>query len=188
MSNNDTGFLSMIIGPMYSGKTSYLIDLYKKLQLSNISTFVINYSEDTRYGNNVISTHDSIKIPCSMSLDLTSIITQDVIKNHKVFLINEGQFFDDLYEVVTKLINNYDKHVYIAALSSDFKQSSFPQISQIMSQSDEIILKKAICGVCKNGTKATFTHRLTSEKSIKVIGTNAYVPVCRKCYNKLNTH
>lgn len=185
---NDNGFLTLIIGPMYSGKSSALIDLYKKYKISKINTFVVNYSEDIRYGNNILSSHDQTNIPCVMSLNLKSVITKEVINNNEVFLINEGQFFDDLSEIVLNLVDVHKKIVFVNGLDSDFKRNIFKQITLLIPVADEIIKKKAICKICENGTLGIFTHRLSNDTDIKVIGTDLYIPVCRKCYLNLNSN
>ena len=60
----DNGYLKIILGCMYAGKTSKLINIYNMMKLSNISTMVINYEEDNRYDANLLSTHDKKMIPC----------------------------------------------------------------------------------------------------------------------------
>ena len=179
---SDTGFLELIIGPMFSGKTTYLLSLHKQYVLSNMKTCVINYSEDKRYHNSKLSTHDKVMIDCNNTLTLKGFLTDNIIQQNDVFLINEGQFFDDLYECVLTLVETHNKIVHICGLDGDFKRNSFGDIIRLIPLSDNIVKKHAICTFCANGTKALFSHRLTNEQSIKIIGSSNYAPLCRKCY------
>jgi len=111
-------------------------------------------------------------------------MTDENLKTHEVFLINEGQFFPDLYDCVKELVNIYHKKVYVCGLDSDYRMEKFGQILDLIPISDNVKKYKAICAICKNGTKAIFSKRITKEKEQKIIGTNNYIPVCRKCYFK----
>ena len=70
----DQGYLKIILGCMYAGKTSKLINIYNMMKLSNIPTMVINYEEDNRYDVNLLSTHDKKMIPCVKTLKLMDLI------------------------------------------------------------------------------------------------------------------
>jgi thymidine kinase len=183
---NNSGYLSLIIGPMYSGKTTHLIDLYKKYENDNIPTLVINYAEDTRYHKSLLSTHDKIMIPCFSCYNIEEIMNEFNIHTYKVFLINEGQFFNHLKENVIKLVEKYKKTVHVCGLDGDFRRNGFEQITSLISYSDEIIKKYSICKYCKINTRALFSHRISNETEIKVIGSDNYIPLCRNCYLTYN--
>lgn len=182
-----SGTLTLIIGPMYSGKTSAILDLYRKYGFSKIPTMVINYAEDTRYSETMLSTHDKIMIPCVNLITLNDIITRENLEKYQVFLINEGQFFGDLKDCVIELVEKYNKCVYVCGLDGDFKRNGFPQILELIPYSDHIIKKTSICKGCEDGTNALFSHRLSKEKQVKVIGHDNYIPLCRKCYIQYTT-
>lgn len=182
MNMNNQGYLELIIGPMFSGKTTHLLSLHKQYELSNMNTCVINYSEDKRYHHSMLSTHDKNMIQCNNTLSLREFLTDDIIHSNKVFLINEGQFFDDIYECTVELVEKHNKYVHIAGLDGDFKRNVFGSLLRLVPLCDKITKKTAICSSCANGTKALFSHRLTNEQSIKVIGSSNYAPLCRKCY------
>ena len=99
-SSNFGGYLELIIGPMYSGKTSKLLELYKQFTFCGIKTLVINYSEDKRYSETELSTHDKIMIPCKQAYDLFDDICSfedgEEAKNK----------FKDFYESQFKYSNN----------------------------------------------------------------------------------
>lgn len=185
----DTGFLKIIMGPMFSGKTSCIIELNRKYSLTDMKILVINYAEDKRYSSTMLSTHDKIMIPCLNILKMEDIFKPFVIENmirnindYDVILINEAQFMPDLKEYVIELVEDYNKIVYIFGLDGDFKRDGFKQMMELIPYADEIEKKYAICKNCKDGTRALFSHRLTSETDVKVIGSDNYIPLCRKCY------
>lgn len=210
LNNNDVGFLKLIMGPMFAGKTSSIIELTKKYKYTNMNILVINYAEDKRYSENMLSTHDNIVIPCLNLLNLKDVLSfidngemvhkiedegredetdvkqveKDV--NYNVILINEAQFFPDLKEVVIKLVEKYCKIVYIFGLDGDFKRNGFTPMMELIPYADEIEKKYSICKNCKDGTRALFSHRLSNETEIKVIGSSNYIPLCRKCYLEFN--
>ena len=77
---------------------------------------------------------------------------------------------------------NIKKHIYVCGLDGDYQMKKFGQILDIIPMCNEVEKLSAICAMCKNGTKAYFTLRLTNEKDQKVIGAKNYIPVCRKCH------
>ena len=176
----EQGYLKIILGCMYAGKTSKLINIYKMMKFSNITTLVINYAEDKRYDNTKLSTHDKNMIPCVQTLKLIDLINNKEI-SEKVIIINEGQFFQDLEIFVIKMLKR-KKHIYVCGLDGDYQMKKFGQILDIIPLCNEVEKLSAICSICKNGTKAYFTKRITDEKGQKVIGTDNYLPVCRNCH------
>lgn len=181
-SNFTSGYLQLIIGPMFSGKTSTILELKKQYDLCNIDSCVINYAEDKRYDDSLLSTHDQQKITCTNLISLTPLLDTDILQKYTVFFINEGQFFPDLFQVVKLLVEKYSKIVYVCGLDSDFKRNSFDEMIKLYPIADNIIKKYSLCVNCKNGTKALFSYRKSNEKEIKVIGSDNYIPLCRKCY------
>ena len=181
----NNGYLKIIVGPMFSGKTSELITISRLYKRCEISVCIINYSGDTRYGHsNILTTHDNIMIPC-ISLDsLETILSSESFLKNKVILINEAQFFEDLYIVVKKLVEDHNKIVYICGLDGDYRRESFGDILKLIPLCDEITKKHAICNFCKNGNRGIFTKRLTNETKQKMIGYENYESVCRKCFKK----
>jgi thymidine kinase len=177
--SHGTGYLKIILGPMFSGKTTELVRIYNKYNSGNIKCCVVNHSSDTRYDNSLLSTHDQYKIKSFNCNKLKDIM--HFAKEYDVFLINEGQFFDDLVSVVKYLINNCNRCVYVCGLDGDFKREKFGQILDLIPYCDDVIKLKAICKKCKT-KEAIFTHRLTNEKKQTVVGNDNYTALCRKCY------
>ena len=198
-SKNTASYLELIIGPMYSSKSTMLLEIYKKCKFCNIPVIIINHSIDTRYHESMVSTHDKIMAPCIQTTKLTSIWDYNDIEskfnekgeNHiklrtaNVILINEGQFFEDLYEVVVDMLK-HNKRVYVCGLDSDFERKKFGQILDLIPLCDKVNKLTSLCSQCKDGTPGIFSMRLTSEKQQTLVGSDNYIPVCRKCYENKN--
>ena len=200
----DCGYLEIIKGPMFSGKTTRIMDIYKKYSFCDIKTIVINYENDNRYSDDMLSSHDKIMIPCIKALTLRDIVniadasakatpslSASVTGKYaiefleaKAILINEGQFFGDIVEWVTLAVEKYHKNVYICGLNSDFKRHKFGNWLDLETISDNVIVLHSFCSKCKR-RPAIFSHRLSKEQELEVIGSDCYIPVCRKCYNVL---
>jgi thymidine kinase len=174
------GYLELILGPMYSGKTTRLIEHYRAYKYIGKRIVVINYSLDTRYSNTMLSSHDRCEIPCIF----TSTLNKDLWSNADVVLINEGQFFQDLVPAVQEMVEIYGKKVHICGLDGDFQRQRFGTILDLIPLCDKVEKLTAFCGMCMDGTPAVFSHRVTNESEQIVIGSDNYVPVCRGCYNK----
>jgi thymidine kinase len=204
--NNKQSYLELFIGPMFSGKTSKLVEIYKQCLFCNIQVAVINHSIDKRYDDTLLSTHDKIMIPCIQTnklidvwyyktdkrgnegLDEDDIIWRqfdDTIKliNADVILINEGQFFEDLCPAVDHMLK-HNKKIYVCGLDGDFERKKFGQILDLIPLCDKITKMTSLCSLCKNGTAGIFSKRISSEKEQTVVGSDNYIPVCRTCYEK----
>jgi len=195
------GYLEIILGPMYASKTTRLVEIYNQCRFCDIPVVAINHNIDNRYDQqSTIVTHDQAKIPCIKTNSLKNIWNPDIevfsdktingsqdsiscliTKNSNVILINEGQFFDDLYEVVNDMINN-GKRVYVCGLDGDFERKKFGQILDLIPLCDKVTKLTSLCSKCKNGTPGIFSMRLTNEKEQTIIGSSNYIPVCRECY------
>ena len=183
-----TAYLELIIGPMFSGKTSKLIEVYKQCKFCNIPVSIINHSLDNRYHDTMLSSHDNIMAPCLKANTLNDIWNKDnresILSESDVILINEGQFFQDLYEVVVDMLK-YNKKIYICGLDGDFERKRFGTILDLIPLCDKVTKLTSLCSQCKDGTAGIFSMRLTNEKMQTLVGSNNYIPVCRKCYEKV---
>jgi thymidine kinase len=118
-------------------------------------------------------------------IDLTSFgdnINHKIIRNSEVILINEGQFFDNLHEVVKDMLKN-NKVVYVCGLDGDFERKKFGEILDLIPLCDKVTKLTSLCSLCKNGTPGIFSMRISNEKEQTVIGSENYLPVCRNCYD-----
>ena len=184
-----SGYLELIIGPMFSGKTSEIIEIYKKCVFCNIPVSIINHIIDNRYHDSMLSSHDKVMVPCLQTSELNQLWTEEsnpsyeILRKSDVILINEGQFFPDLYEVVVDMLND-NKKIYISGLDGDFERKKFGFILDLIPLCDNVKKLKSLCSLCKNGTPGIFSMRLTQEKEQTVVGSSNYIPVCRKCYER----
>ena len=186
------GSLEMIIGPMFSGKTNLLIDKYNMYNLisqsnndilskiSNTFCMAFNYHKDTRYGENIIASHNKKSIPSINIQFLSEIFDHPNFTKTTHIFINEAQFFSDLKISVIKLIEEQCKTVIICGLDCDYKREKFGDIWDLIPHANYIIKLNGQCNNCIN--KSLFTYRVTNEKNQQVIGSDNYIPLCRKCY------
>jgi len=197
-SNTQSAYLEIILGSMYSGKTSRLVEIYKQCKFCSIPVAVINHSIDDRYDNEMLSTHDKVKIPCIKTEKLFDIWDDYIslednqniprindkfkLGTSEVILINEGQFFSDLEEFVRVLLKN-GKKIYVCGLDGDFERKKFGQILDLIPLCDKVTKLTSLCSICKNGTAGIFSKRITLEKAQTVVGSDNYIPVCRNCYD-----
>lgn len=177
------GSLEIIMGPMFSGKTELLIEKYLKIKEENPKFLckAFNYYKDTRYGNNMIVSHNGKSINSINIKNLNEILTnQEQLSNTSYVFINEAQFFPELKNIVVKLIEDYNKNVIICGLDSDYKREKFGEMWDLIPYADYIVKLKGKCNNCSN--PSIFTYRITNEKEQEVIGSDNYIPVCRNCY------
>ena len=182
---SNRAYLEIILGPMFSGKTSKLVQVYRQCLLCNIPVLTINHSNDLERNSTaqMLENHDNIQIPC-ISVELLSDVPQEKIHQSMVILINEGQFFQDLYLFVVKMLEQ-NKQVYVAGLDGDFQRNMFGSILQLIPLCDKVDKLTSLCGICKDGTRGIFSRRITSETVQTLVGGSAnYIPVCRSCYEK----
>ena len=189
MSTDKKSYLEIFVGPMFSKKTSRLIDIYKQYTFCNIPVEIINHCADTRYHDTMLSSHDKVMVPCIQTDKISDVWFNNnqqsdnhlKLKNAAVILINEAQFFGDLYDCVLDMLKE-NKRVYIAGLDGDFSRNKFGQILDLVPVCDKITKLTALCSMCKDGTLGIFSMRLTKETQQMVIGSDNYIPVCRHCY------
>jgi len=182
ISTTECGYLELILGCMFSGKTTRLLDVYTMYSICDISCCVINFKQDVRYSQTEMMSHDKKGVPCLFSETLELSLNKENINKYDVFLINEGQFFEDLITQVKKLVIEHKKKVFICGLDGDFEREKFGNLLDLIPFADKFYKLYAICKLCKNGTRASFSKRITSETSQTIIGSDNYIPLCRKCY------
>ena len=175
---NVSGKLELIIGNMFSGKTSELIRRINKEKSINKRILVINYIDDNRYSTDKIVSHDNIKFDC-IKVKLLNEIKVD-FNDYDSFFIDEGQFFTDLYQFVVLLVDINHKHVVVSGLDGDSYRNVFGDIIKLIPICDTVDKLTAYCNKCNNGTSAPFTKKITNDSSlIDIGGSDKYIPVCR---------
>tara|TARA_B110000967_G_C18683878_1_gene459510 strand:- start:109 stop:693 length:585 start_codon:yes stop_codon:yes gene_type:complete len=182
--------LNVVIGPMYSGKSSYLIRKINNSILNKEHIIVINHISDTRYNKNKITNHNNISTDAVLLTNLKNIYIY--IKNNSINLedidhiyIDESQFFTDLEEVVSELINkstnfkNNKLKITCVGLDGDFQQNVFNegQLLKLISKATTVTKLFSKCYKC--GKQAPFTSRLIDKTDQILIGSmDVYVASC----------
>jgi len=176
------GHLSLLIGCMFAQKTTELLRRIRRYQSIGYRVLVINYIEDTRYGTECIASHDkeTEKAICIHRLYDVDTLVQD----YQVIVIDEGQFFPDLYEYVTKWADTLPIHIVVAGLDGTSTRKPFGDMLRLIPHAEEVERLTAFCSVCRDGTIATFSQYTggLSDDAIIIGGSEAYRPVCRKHY------
>tara|TARA_B100000902_G_C27129397_1_gene822818 strand:+ start:282 stop:857 length:576 start_codon:yes stop_codon:yes gene_type:complete len=177
--------IEIILGCMYSGKSTELLRRCKRYKAIDKKVLLINHTNDTRTGNSVMThrkeTENAIKIT-----NLMDIFKND---NHRISFqyaevigIDEAQFFGDLHEFITA-IEQYGKTIIISGLDGDSDRKPFGQILQCIPLCDEVVKLTAMDMVDKDGTPAIFTKRIVKkEGQVHVGATESYMAVSRKNY------
>lgn len=173
-------YLELILGPMFSGKTTQLVNKYNDYIQTNMNVLAINYSADKRYHDTMLSTHDQQMIPCIFAENLLEPAILSEMMAADVLLINEGQFFSDIYEAVAAMLGQ-GKRIHVCGLDGDFRQKTFGKLLSLIPLCDVVVKLNAICHDCDG--QAIFSYRLSNETEQVVIGTTNYVPLCRSCLN-----
>jgi thymidine kinase len=179
------GRIIVITGPMYSGKTTRLIQEIEKYEIADKAYIVFKPSIDVRYGISNISNHKGLKVeahPIKRSKDMLEFLSE---KKFNLIAIDEAQFFDeDLIEIVQDLADE-GYTVILSCLDMDFKRQPFDISSKLLSIADSVIKNKAVCERC-GSFDATYSFKLKGgESQIDVGGKDKYIAVCRKCYLEL---
>lgn len=175
--------LEIVLGCMFSGKTSELLKDYHRLSSINKNILVVNHSNDFRSGHDVIKTHDGKSMNCTYVSNALDILVTTKFCNADVILVDEAQFFPDLKEFTIKIVEKYNKHVVLYGLSGDSNREQFGQIIDLIPYADEIRHLKAYCLLCRDMTPAIFTKRISNDVGqILIGGSESYIPVCRKHY------
>jgi len=178
-----SGWIEVICGSMFSGKTEELIRRVKRARFANQKVLIFKPKKDIRYGTDVVVSHDDNSfesIPVESSLEIL-----DNISDANVIGIDEAQFFDaDLPAVCQKLAIRGSR-IIIAGLDMDFRGVPFGPMPSLLAVAEYITKVHAICPHC--GNLATHSYRLSSETETVVLGEkDKYEPRCRVCYEMGN--
>jgi len=177
-----SGRTEIILGCMFSGKSSELIRRVGRYTAVNIPSIVINSILDSRCGDDMIQTHSNHTHKAVKVDNLMSITEDRLFVNSKVIGIDEAQFFPDLVEFV-EYAEKYNKIVIIAGLDGDFNRKPFGQILNCIPLCDEVVKLTAMDMISNDGTPAIFSKRIVDDNSqIKIGAKGEYIAVSRKNY------
>lgn len=180
MNQINNGKIYLILGPMYSGKTSELIRRYNRYIISGKNSLLVKSVIDNRYDIQSLCTHDLHKINAVSCKKLSNL---ENLEDYDVICIDEIQFYEDNIEFIETMANQ-GKIIVASGLSGNYKRQPFQNIPQLSALADNIIYLTAICMICKS-EGAAFTKRISSESAEVLVGSvEEYLAVCRKCYFK----
>ena len=178
--------ITLITGPMFSGKTTELIRLIDRERIADRKCLVVKYIDDNRFDTEQVVTHSQYhynKCNIISIKDFDQDILNDIMNKYQAIGIEEGQFFKNIDQVANTLANK-GLNVYITAMDGTFKQELFGDIGKLFPLAENIIKLKAICMKCKKND-ASFTVRINSKSDELIVigGSESYISVCRGCLN-----
>ena len=174
-----TGWIEVIVGSMYSGKTEELIRRLRRAQIARQKVEIFKPAIDDRYAADAIVSHSELRIPSRAVKTAADVLRH--AHEAEVIGIDEGQFLGkDLVAVCEKLAKK-GKRVIVAGLDQDYRGVPFEPMPQLLAIAEYITKTLAICVVC--GAPANRTYRKVKRGGRVVVGgTDLYEARCRRCY------
>jgi len=173
------GWIEVICGSMFSGKTEELIRRLKRAKIAKQKVEIFKPSIDTRYDDEAVVSHDenqihSTPVPASANIPL-------LINDEEVIGIDEAQFFDMGLVQVCNDLANQGIRVIVAGLDMDYLGKPFGPIPALLATAEYVTKVHAICVKC--GNLANHSHRIDSDENLVLLGeTDSYEPLCRSCF------
>ncbi|ULQ54809.1 thymidine kinase [Flavihumibacter fluvii] len=181
LSGGRRGWIEVICGSMFSGKTEELIRRLKRAKIANLKVEIFKPSVDTRYDDQNIVSHDE-KAILSTPVDNSQTILL-MASDVDVVGIDEAQFFDDQLPAVCEELAKQGIRVIVAGLDMDYLGKPFGQMPFLLAKADYITKLHAICVKCGNIASYSFRKALL-EGQVLLGETDAYEPRCRTCYHE----
>jgi thymidine kinase len=175
----DTGWIEVITGCMFSGKTEELIRRLRRAQIAKQKVKIFKPRIDARYSENSIVSHNEQSLPSILIDDIIEVLK--LSEDAQVIGIDEAQFFNEGIVHICNLLASRGKRVIVAGLDQDYTGKPFEPIPQLLAIAEYITKQHAICVIC--GNPADKTQRKTSESERVIVGAaNIYEARCRKCH------
>ena len=174
-----TGWIEVVAGCMFSGKTEELIRRLRRAKIAKQNVMIFKPKIDIRYSTKKIVSHSDQSLESTMVESPQEIL--ELAKNAQVVGIDEAQFFTpDLTDVCNRLANN-GKRVIVAGLDQDYKGVPFEPIPQLLAQAEYITKTLAICMNCGNPADKT-QRTIATQDRVLVGASDSYEARCRKCH------
>ncbi len=174
-----TGWIEVVCGSMFSGKTEELIRRLRRARIARQETEVFKPALDARYSEEEVVSHNENKVSTT-PVDTASQILL-MTSEADVIGIDEAQFFDDELIDVCQQLANDGRRVVVTGLDTDYRADPFDPIPQLMSVAEHVTKLHAVCVVC--GAPANHSQRIVpGEDRVLVGATEAYEPRCRQCF------
>jgi len=179
------GWIEVICGSMFSGKTEELLRRLKRARFANQHVLIFKPQTDVRYSDKKVVSHDANEIMSTPVENATDILSK--VNDADVVAIDEAQFFDDDIIAVCNQLANNGIRVIVAGLDMDFKGKPFGPMPHLMAIAEFVTKVHAIC--TKTGNLAHFSHRTSENDDLVLLGERTeYEPLSRAAFNKLNSH
>jgi thymidine kinase len=176
------GWIEVITGSMFSGKTEELIRRLKRARFANQSVEIFKPIIDNRYSEEEVVSHDSNAIK-STPVDSAGNILLLASNSVDVVGIDEAQFFDKGLAEVCENLANQGIRVIVAGLDMDFRGKPFGPMPDLLAAAEYVTKVHAICLRC--GNLAQYSYRKAANEKLVLLGEkDAYEPLCRVCYNE----
>ncbi len=176
------GWIEVICGSMFSGKTEELIRRLKRAQFAQQKVEIFKPAIDTRYGDDAVVSHDENEIRCTPVPASANI--QLLASDIDVVGIDEAQFFDDEIVNICNDLANKGIRVIVAGLDMDFKGKPFGPMPALMATAEYVTKVHAIC--TKTGNLAHYSHRKVADDSLVLLGeVQEYEPLSRAAYYRV---
>jgi thymidine kinase len=173
---------------MFAGKTSAIQSIIRRHEALGLTCVAYKPQIDQRYGaDEFIYNHDQVKVAAQSTQTLMAGTETPEYQVARLVIVEEGQFFSDLVEFVTRAVEVDKKHVVVAGLDGDRYRKPFGDLLQLIPLADRITKLTSLCKICADGTPALFTFgRPATDATVCVGGADVYMPVCRAHYISLS--
>jgi len=176
-----TGWIEVIVGSMFSGKSEELIRRLRRAQIARQHVQIFKPAVDTRYADDHIVSHSELRIPSESAATAAELLSK-VLPETEVVGIDEGQFFDAELPSVATTLAARGVRVIVAGLDQDYLGKPFEPMPQLLAIAEFITKTRAICMVC--GNPANHTQRLVQSKDRVLLGAQGtYEARCRRCFD-----
>jgi thymidine kinase len=176
-----TGWIEVVCGSMFSGKSEELIRRLRRAQIARQKVQIFKPQFDTRFGQDEIVSHSEMRIS-SRNVGSAAELLEAVDADTEVVGIDEGQFFDAELPAVCNALANRGKRVIVAGLDQDYLGKPFEPMPQLLAIAEYITKTLAICMVC--GNPANHTQRLIVSSDRLLLGAQGtYEARCRRCFD-----
>ena len=179
--NRSNGWIEVICGSMFSGKTEELIRRLRRAEFAKQDLILFKPSVDKRYSEKNVVSHRGTEFNAMLVAS-----SQDILKNvesQKVVAIDEAQFFDKQLVEVASVLAGRGIRVILAGLDMDYTGAPFGPMPDLLASAEYVSKVHAICVSC--GNLAQFSNRLVADTDQVMLGAvEEYRPLCRSCFNK----
>lgn len=181
--NNGTGWIEVVTGSMFSGKTEELLRRLRRATFARQKVVLFKPAVDNRYSETEVVSHDSTSLSAVVVYDSLELL--QLSKEAEVVGVDEAQFFDNSLVDVCQKLANEGKRIIVAGLDMDFRGEPFGIMPELMAIAEYVDKVHAICVRC--GRLAQYSHRTIKQSDLVLLGEKeSYEPLCRRCYQMFN--